>query len=435
MKKTIKTKFLLIGLLSAILVVLLACAVPKAAEPTPTTAPKVKAPIKITVLGDLSGPYAAILKPWSNGMADTVKLYNSKGGLDGHQVNLTFLDHSNDVKKALGLYSSMVTGSDKPLIYIGVSSTVDMALKEKIAEDQIVEVTTGAASPAFVPVGWIFGYAPPYASMMGGFTDWMLKDWKTSATHDGPPRLAYLAWDIAFGKACDTSETQAYLKSKGVEVVAREWTPVAPVSVSENMLRIRDAKADWVVSFVQSQYNSVVFRDAFNLSMTPPNVRYAAIYTGVDALLYSLVPKETEVIKPVSIGAFQNFFDKNDTLVQKYEEMFTQNNRTQTDRSAYCGSGRALGVAVSMMQEALKTTEFDKLNGAAVYKAAQTMNGVDVDKPVFGVSGYVVSYSSTKRAPDKMYLGQAGSQAQGILPITSWFDAPDLLPGGKDVPK
>lgn len=416
-------------IVSLVLLAIAGCA-PQASQQKATTQGE---PIVIAVLGDLTGPYATMSKSYVAGFDDAAKLINQKGGINGHNIKLEYYDHAGDVKKALSLYSGFASQEKKPMVYIGVSSTVDLALKDRLPEDKIVEITTGSSTPAFSPPGWIFGTVPPYPSMFGGFIDWMLKDWQTTKTHDGNVRLAILTWDIAFGKSIYTAETQAYCKSKGVDIVDTEWTTASPISLTEPLMRVRDANADWVVGWHQVNYSSVAFKDAYALGMVPPKTRFACVQTGIDYNLYDLCPQEMKAIEPVSISVFY-FWGEDTPIVKAYDQIFTANQRTKAERLAgYFHAARAIGITSEILKSAEQSVGFDKMDGTAVYQAAQKVTNLDVDNAMFGIPGYQFTFNSTKRAPDNMMLHQATKDSQ-IVPIASWFTAPDLLPGGKDVP-
>ena len=428
MKRTLKTALPLMALTLVALLVLLACA-PKAAP-----APASKEPIQLSMLGDMSGPYAAVVKTIIAGTEDGAKLINERGGVNGHVIELQLLDTGGDVKKALSLYSTMATMEKKPPMYFGLSSTQDMALKERNAEDEIANITFGASTPALYPPGWAFTVYPSYVNLFGGFTEWMLEDWKKTATHEGPPRLAYLAWDIAFGHAPDTEETQAYLASKGIEVVAREWTPVAPTSLTESLMRIRDAEADWVVGYTHPGYNNMAFKDAVTLGVIPPNTRYAGVFSSLEPMIYDLCPDAIKVLEPIAISCFPSWSQKDDPLIKASGEMFTRNNRPESDRTtSYLSGIRGIAIATTILEKAVDDVGYDELSGAAFYAAAQKVKNLDVDKKAIGVPGYIVTYGPTKRCCDKMIIQQVRADGN-ILPVSDWFNALDLMPGGKDVP-
>lgn len=414
-------------LLVLVLVGVLVCVgcAPKV-EPSAPAALAEKAAIPVAILGDWSGPYASTVRAYVAGMTDAGGYISSHGGIGGHPLKLELFDHGGDVKKALSLYSSFaVRDKNKPPIYIGISSTVDMALKERLPEDEIVEVTTGASGTALYPPGWIFSIYPAYPNIFGGFIDWMVEDWEKTGTHPGNPRLAILTWDIAFGHSIYTDETIAYCKAKGVDLLEPEWTPVSPVSLIEPLMRLRGAEADWIVGWHQHPLMALELKDAYSLGMIPPKVRFAAINTGVEYALYDLAPDEVKAIEPICIAIAPSWGEKDNPLVQAYDKMFRENGRNPSDRlCGYFLGSRAVVASATMLQMALDAVGAESLNGKAVYDVAVTMTDVDLDEAIFGMPGYVATYGPEKRCTDKMQLQQAKKEGD-ILPITGWYDAPD----------
>jgi len=412
--------------------VLPACA-PKEQVAVPS---KEQQPIEIVALADLTGPYATVSANVLPGFEDAVAAINDRGGVLGHPVKFEILDFAGDVKRGLSLYATVAARERKPAFMLTSLSTLDMALRDRFAEDEIVCLTSGASTPALHPPGWLFGVYPAYVSMFGGFADWMVKDWQKTKTHEGNIRLAYVSWDGAFGRSIDSEETAAYLKSKGVDVVAREWMPILTMSATDYLLRVKEAKPDWIVGSYHAFVFSVVLKDANALGLVPPKVRFANIMAGTDILLFSLAPDATKTIEPYAWSSTPTFGDADNPFIQLCDKYITERHGEvpQLRNNVYPVAWRVPLVGCAAAKRVIKDKGYEGLTGKNMYDALCKMKGVDVEKEFLGVSyGYTIDYGPDDRQLDLVQIQQATKDAK-IVPVSPFFHVPDLLPGGKDVP-
>ena len=92
----------------------------------------------------------------------------------------------------------------------------------------------------------------------------MTANWKGA----NPPKLAFLTWDSAFGKAVQAPPSGLLPRRRALQIVATEYMAMTPVDVSTQLLRIKDAGADWVYSNTLGAAPGVMLKDAKRLSLT-----------------------------------------------------------------------------------------------------------------------------------------------------------------------
>ncbi len=100
--------------------------------------------IKLGVLTDLSGVFAALGKTVTEGAQIYFNDVNSKGGICGRKIELDIKDGGYDVQKAVGLYADMspnVLGMEQLL-----GSPINAALKSNIEADKMLTVPASWAS-------------------------------------------------------------------------------------------------------------------------------------------------------------------------------------------------------------------------------------------------------------------------------------------------
>lgn len=367
--------------------------------------------IKLFLISDLSGPYAPSHSKFIGASEDACEYVNTQlGGVDGVPIEVQSLDTGNKVDMATYHYMKLREMEPKPLfIMLGVSGEAE-ALRPRLGEDQIPGFVVPSTSCLY-PAEYSFGAYPTYPDQFGAFIDWLKANWKENR----PPRLAFLTWDTTFGKAVLTDECYEYAKSKGVEVVATELYGIKDLDVMTQLVRIRAKKADWIFSNTAFQGTVIVGK---GLKEMKSDIKLAA-GIGLDRSTMRIDPKALE-------GTFaftnaMNFEDTKDSGVATVMKYFNKNGRTEKDKALmYSLAWYYVSVAREAINNAVKKSGWDKLNGAAVKEEVTKMKDfVPVGK---GLSPF--SYSDKKRSPSAIRLFQIKSG--NYVPVTDWFDAPDL---------
>jgi branched-chain amino acid transport system substrate-binding protein len=94
-----------------------------------------KEPIKVGAIFDLSGPTADEGTPFSEGIRDYVRYRNDQGGIDGHELALSWQDYGYKVPQGEQLYSQFV--SQGAVAFMGWGTADSEALRPRITSDRI----------------------------------------------------------------------------------------------------------------------------------------------------------------------------------------------------------------------------------------------------------------------------------------------------------
>ena len=424
-KPTVAVMVAVVALLLVSLPVVAACA-PKAAPSS--EAPKV--PVKVTLFMDATGPYAATLAVYLKGLSDEVAERNKEGGIDGHPIELELLDNAGDLKKAVTIYKEIRTREKKPYIMITGHTGIDGMLKDDYRKDEIPVVFAVAAVNVLAPSdppGWVFGTLPAYGNFFGGTLDFIKKDWETTKTHAGNPRLAILTWDNAFGRDILTKETEAYAKHIGVDIVAKEFYPVSIMTTVDQILRVKAQNPDWIATQSLADTYSVVLKDAVAQGLVPPKVRYVNCFAGTDYMLSQMAPDATKVAMPYAYTVYPSWDMTDNPMVKRAEKTFKENNRIASDRQVvYFAGQKWTAMIAEAVKRAANKVGYENLSGRAIYDAFCSFDKVDI-------CGYPMSYGPVQRSPDQMQMMRI-NEAGKMLPVSDYFRVPDLFPNGKDVP-
>ena len=109
-----------------------------------------------------------------------------------------------------------------------------------------------------------FSQPAPYVNQAGAFIDYfMAKIWKKKTK----PKFSWLTWDHPAGRAPITPEVEAYIKSKGVEIVGAEFIPMVPTDMTPQLLRLKRKKVDVVYGCAYHNAYAVVLKDAKKLGL------------------------------------------------------------------------------------------------------------------------------------------------------------------------
>jgi branched-chain amino acid transport system substrate-binding protein len=458
-----KKKFVLLALLAFALIALAACATPTptpaptavpkptdAPKPTavpPTTAPQATAVPKptdapkptdvpkptvrtkanpgekITLyhFGDVTGPLAAITTPLVSGFTDGVKYLNSKGGIRGAEVVIEWADTGGKLENAISTYNRF--REKKPLVMQLYGSGETEALRDRAAEDKIPVLTAGVSAKGSYPPGWVYAVVPIYSDQFGLFADWLATNWakvkpaKGQATDS--PKIAFVTWDTAYGRAALSPETRAFAESKGVKIVAEELFTAGAPDVTTQILAAKKAGANVIYTNSLATGPAQVLKDVVSLGVRDEFL-VAGNNWAIDSSMLALSGAASEGF----YGVFPNlwFDDTDNPGVKLILDQFAANQRKPAERSV--GYLLSFSLVDSMRQILEKTIDrvgFDGLNGAAVNETIMTMGEI---KAMDGVM--VLGYGKDVRATNKARIVQV--QKGKFVYQTDWMTTPDLRP-------
>jgi branched-chain amino acid transport system substrate-binding protein len=291
-------------------------------------------------------------------------------------------------------------------------SPLGEALKQRFVEDQY-PVLWSSSSAVLYPVGYAFGPFPTYADQCGLFIDWLAETWKEKRA----PRLAFATWDTTYGKAVLGPEVLAYAKSKGIEVVATELFGVRDVAVTNQVMRIRAKKADWI-------YTNTLAHGPALLAKAAKEMGYKVGFAGgmgFDNVCIKLGGEAVEGF--VGIHGAAHFNETNSKGVQTILEYMKKNDRPEGyQTSTYPISWAAVIIFKEIMERVI-----DKYGWEKVY------DGPTVKKELQGLKDFAVledlwhfSYEPKRPSPisGKVFQVKNGK----IVPLTGFMTMPDLRP-------
>ncbi len=409
---------------------------PAATEaPAPTEEPMDEGPpdltgetIKIYHFGDISGPYASITGPLVNGASDMVAHINDTGGIFGADLELEFADTGGSVDEAVAAYDRFTGADDNVLLFVMYGSPEEVALYQRLAEDQIPVIGAGLSAEAFygIPDGYIFGGGPIYPDQFGFFLDYITENWADAkpASAGDEIKLAYLSWPGAYGQGALTDESRAYADSLGVEIVHEELFDLSPTAdTTTAILNAQAAGANVIYT------NTLAFGPAALLNdLNALGLRADFLVGGnnwaMDVGTYAFLADPSYGAGFYAPSPFAWWNDTDNPAIQFAEENFAANERTAGEHNI----GRLLiqgfvDVAVHAIENAILEVGFENLTGQAVYDELTRISGYDA------LGGLItVDYTNGRRSPSMMQMRVDQGGPSNFNVIQDWTEAPDLRP-------
>ncbi|MFC1821457.1 ABC transporter substrate-binding protein [Thermodesulfobacteriota bacterium] len=224
-----------------------------------------KTKIAISAIVQMTGPYATSQVGIMEGNKDCIEYLNSINYVPGAELVYTWQDGGSDTAKSMTAFKKLVNSNPPPVANTVYGSAFSIALKKWHMKNKVPEVAASYSDSFQVLPSWTFVPMIPYPNMIGAWIDYYLKHiWKDKSRK---PRLALMLWDTAGARGFATKEIKAFIKSRGVEIVAEEYIPLVPTDTSPQLLRIKEKKADFAWGAAYYTALSVVLKDMKRLGM------------------------------------------------------------------------------------------------------------------------------------------------------------------------
>ncbi len=364
----------------------------------------------------MTGPTAsgAVWEIW--GFEDVAKWANETNYVPGVTFEAIAYDNRFDVGRSINGYELMKTRGVS-MVHMQMTGA-NYALNPKYAADKIVALIPPAPK-ALHPVGWAFSSDASYADGAAAGFEWVIRDW-TAAGKTGKPKLGWLTWDADYGHAGLIANW--YATEKGIDVLKNEfYGPPAPPDTSAQLLRLRDAGADYVFSMGPQSAWTTVVKDAQRLGLKN-RMKFVAIGNGVESDVFINLTKEA------GDGTFnvQFFSSINEADLPGVKWLRDIQTRYRSEFANNVTGSRGY-MAMKMAVEAIKLAiekdgiAPDKIDGQAIFNSLEKniknwdTGGITAPLTISGDN-----HSAARRAKVFQYKNQVHT------PVTDWFDAPHI---------
>ena len=314
--------------------------------------------IKIGMGYDLSGPYSFQCKPMKKAHEDYVRYINETGMLGNVKLEIVWGDHGQDVSKAIAAYER--AKSERVVCYSSHANPETHALKDRVIQDKIPNMSLNSSLGWLRPHGWTLAYYPPHIDMVGLQVKWFMDNWQ----EERAPRVAIITTDNVLGRQAFNQAFLDYVEELGAEIVIKETVPIMPTDTTAVLTMADDAEADTVLGVCVSVTEGVILKDAHRLGLTEKMLFSSFGAASGEDMLKIAGPEAAE-------GYFcsdvQSHWYEADVEGIKFFADLTKYYylEAETDFNYIYGINVILSVA-GALETALKTVSAEELNGEAL---------------------------------------------------------------------
>ena len=219
--------------------------------------------IPIGHLADFSGATSDVGVPYGQGVGDTVKYINSKGGVNGKTISIETIDYSYQVPRAIAAYKKWAE-RDKVVAILGWGTADTEALINFVAKDKLPYISASYAGSLTDPTGkapraeraapFNFFYAPSYSDAARALVQWAADDWKKQGKA-GNPKWVHMGANHPYANA-PKAASEEYAKELGFEVLPAIQFALTPGDYTAQCLSLKESGANY--AFIANTTNSSV---------------------------------------------------------------------------------------------------------------------------------------------------------------------------------
>ncbi len=270
-------------------------------------------------------------------------LNEEKGGIDGVPINVFVADGKYDVTVIKSIYKRYVN-QVLTMTFVGQSVAYDALLYDFQKDKMPVFAFCGGSDGFVYPPSWVYTAQPGTADKCGLLCEWIMKNWKESRK----PKLALLLGNYPAGRFPEKGIP--FYKNLGVDVVAVEYVPFQPQSTVDQLLKIRDTKADFIFDTLTIDMLRVALGDAARMGWKlGKDITWVSFYTN-GITLKEVVPKE-QYDGFIGFEDALDWYTQENWRVRKLTEYYRK--RYKTDKYLPQG-GHGGALSAMMAEEALR---------------------------------------------------------------------------------
>ena len=278
--------------------------------------------VKIGFVLDLTGPTATVQVPMNEAVRNYFRHINNKGGIHGRKVKLYVEDDRYSVPIDIAIFKKLVYRDEVLGIIFAISSPSAMAILPQMEKKQVPGTIIGLTEKVVIPTRrYMFMPVASYKDHVKVLFDYLAKDVKAKN-----PRIAYISPDNEYGKT-GYAAAQMGAKHYGMKIVDREYLSPGALDAISQVLTMKKAKPDFVISHNYVGNSVALLRDARKMNFSAPFLgtsgsctddlikiagEAARIYTGTHPFnsWYAEVPgieKMREIHKKFSPGTEEKY--------------------------------------------------------------------------------------------------------------------------------
>ena len=380
----------------------------------------------------LTGPLATLMGTgFISAAQDALDQINADGGVCGVMLNIRVEDTQYALEQEIQIYEQFRAETPKPLFIMTSNSAATVALKDRVVEDEIVNIATGVhAHSIYNPAdGYTVGMVPIYSDQFAGFLQFVHDNWadiKPEGAGDAIT-VGVIGWANAFGAGATTPEALAFAESLGIAVLPLEQQPIDPAADVTGQLQNLLVNGANVIYMQSLSFSIVQVLSTLHALGFYDKVVVGSVNWGMNRDILNILGQNA----PLAAGYYGVFpylwwTDTDAPGVQRALETFSSMGYPESDKAfTYLLMYSAMFGIADVLTVAMNNAGFDGLSGAEFLKAMQEMGTVSAA----GV--FEMNAEGSNRAPNLAQIRQAQIMADGsvdFVVVQEFTALPDTRP-------
>lgn len=383
----------------------------------------------------LTGPLATLMGTgFISATQDAIEQINAEGGVCGVMLSVRIEDTQYVLEQEIQVYEQFRAEDPKPLFITTANSAATIALKDRVVEDEIVNLATGVHTQSIYdpPNGYTVGMVPIYSDQFAGFLQFVHSNWAEIKPEGAGDNITVgvIGWANAFGAGATTPESLAFAESLGITVLPLEEQPVDPSADVTGQLQNLLVNGANVIYMQSLSFSIVQVISTLHAMGFYDQVVLGSVNWGMNRDVLNILGENA----PLAAGYYGVFpylwwTDADAPGVQQALETFAAKGYPEHDKAfTYLLLYSAMFGIADVLTVALNNVGFDGLNGAEFLKAMQQMGTVSAA----GV--FEMNVEGSNRAPNKAQVRQARISEDGSIDfvvVQDFVTLPDTRPASE----
>ena len=383
----------------------------------------------------LTGPLATLMGTgFIGGTQDAIEQINAEGGVCGVMLELRLEDTQYALEQEVQIYEQFRTETPKPLFIMTTNSAATIALKDRVVEDEIVNIATGVHTQSLYdpPNGYTVGLVPLYSDQFAGFLRFVHDNWDDMKPEGAGDEITVgvIGWANAFGAGATTPEALAFADSLGITVLPLEEQPIDPAADVTGQLQNLLVNGANVIYMQSLSFSITQVIGTLHALGFYDQVVLGSVNWGMNRDVLNILGENA----PLAVGYYGVFpylwwSDTDAPGIQRALETFSAKGYPETDKAfTYLVIYSSMFGIADILTVAMNNVGFDGLTGAEFLKAMQQMGTISAG----GV--FEMNVEGSNRAPSRAQIRQAQMMADGSIDfvvVQDFTTLPDTRPASE----
>lgn len=214
---------------------------------------------------DLTGPTSTVQRPILEAVKNFFSYVNDQGGINGRRVKLIAEDNRYSIPVDIGIFKKFVFKDETLGLILVLQEASINAILPQITKHKVPGIILSMNEGAVIPTRrYLFQPVSSYRDQIKVLFDYIMKDLKAKN-----PRIAFIAPDNSYGKD-GYAATQESAKYYDLTIVDREFLSPGAIEAVSQILLMKKAKPDFVISHNYVDNSIALLRDTRKMSFTVP---------------------------------------------------------------------------------------------------------------------------------------------------------------------